>query len=75
VVRWAKAPFTMHIRPAFKWMGLTSGSGESMMVGLVEPLERSALGHEIGHVILMHWRGDGTEETLEMMSKKYGVPY
>jgi len=75
VVRWASAPFTLHIRPGFKWMGMTSGSGESMMVGHVEPLERSALGHEIGHVILMDWKMDGTEETLKSYQEKHGTPY
>ena len=75
VLRWAKAPFTLHIRPAFKWMGLTSGSGRSMMVGHVEPLDRSAFGHEIGHAILIHWLGDGTEETLKRFHDKYATPY
>jgi len=75
VVRWATAPFSMHVRPGFKWMGLTSGSGESMMVARVDPLDRSALGHEIGHVIMMKWRDDGSEETLKRFHDKYGTPY
>lgn len=75
VVRWANAPFEMHVRPGFKWMGLTAPSGRSMMVGRVDPLERSAFGHEVGHVILMVWRGDGSEATLKRFHDEYATPY
>lgn len=75
VVEWKTAPFAMSLRPGFRWMGLTSGTGRLVQVGRIDPLEKSALGHELGHVILMAWKDDGSEEALKVMSDKYGVPY
>lgn len=73
---WKPAPFAVDgLRPGFKWMGLASGSGRVIWVGYKDPIETTALGHEIGHVILLVWKGDGSEETLRAMHDKHGVPY
>lgn len=72
---WRTAPFDLHTKPGFKWMGMTSASAKAMQVGYKDPVESTALGHEIGHVVLLAWKGDGSDETLKRMHEQHGVPY
>lgn len=44
-------------------------------VGLDDPLEGTALGHELGHVILWRLRGDASEEGLRAFTLTHGLPY
>jgi hypothetical protein len=75
IVEWRKAPWTMHFKPGYKFMGLAVASGNAIVVGFREPLEASAFAHEIGHICMMHWKGDGSEDGLKEFAKKHDLPY
>jgi len=38
-------------------------------------MERSALAHELGHIIAAYALGDGSEKKLKEFAAEYGVPY
>ena len=69
-------PFELHTEPG-RFAGFAKPWRNAIAIGLdqASKLERSALGHELGHIILHHAIGDGSEDKLKEFAAHYGVPY
>ena len=75
IVRFVEAPFVLNKKPTFPWMGLFSELGEVVTIGYRSAIGSTTLAHELGHVILMYWRNDGSEETLRTFHDRYATPF
>lgn len=55
--------------------GLALLSTGTAVIGWHPDVEKTALGHEIGHFVLYKWRGDATEEGLKEFAALHRLPY
>lgn len=68
------APFEMHGWGG-KYRGVTLRGSKTVVVAWRSPMDRSALGHELGHVILREMGERWDEEALRKWATERGVPY
>lgn len=74
MVYWKEYPFELHKTPG-KFAGFAKPWKNAIAVGSKYPVESTALGHELGHIVLHASVGDGSEDTLRAFSDKFEVPY
>lgn len=46
-----------------------------ILVGYKEIMADTALGHELGHVVMLKWQDNPSEEALRVIATAHGVPY
>jgi hypothetical protein len=69
-------PFVLHSEGGNKFAGFAKPYSRSIAVGFDgRELSRTALGHELGHIILSGSGKRGDEQTLKDHHDRYGVPY
>lgn len=70
-----KMPFGLHGKPP-EFAGFAKPYFRAIAVGFDgRPLERTALGHELGHIIMHEVNQDGSEKALKDIADRFGVPY
>ena len=69
---WMPFPFAYQGRKLYAGLAMP---GNAVLVGAKLPLVESALGHELGHLILAAWGVSATDEMLLGLSRKHGVPF
>lgn len=67
-------PFELHDWTG-KYRGVTLRNLKAMLVGYRTQMPTSALGHEIGHVVLREWGKPWDEAALRKWATEKGVPY
>lgn len=68
-------PFSLHTQPG-KFAGFTKPHATAIAVGFDgRELSKTALGHELGHVILRRAGKDASETALKNAHDLYGIPY
>ena len=68
-------PFELHGKPG-RFAGIMRPGADAIAVGMDgRPLSETALGHELGHVILRRSGKPADEASLENMARDHGVPY
>lgn len=74
LIVWKPAPWELH-----RTLGWVARQGwptdRTVVVGYHNDLIRSALGHELGHVVMRAWCKQGSETALRSYALDHGLPY